>query len=248
VTTLGQLSEISDCHLKLKVVHRIPTAPSEPGTTHRPDSRSWSPTQPLLTPANRDQIFPPVYFLDHRVFQQSHMQFPKQSWAATSVITEYVGEGLQVALNYWDRVHWWMPIISKTRLYSHSLNPLVSYGVDMLLLLSTMKLLSWHPQQASWPEKEYKAIRHALFEAENAGILTLKLLQAKVLLTIFQFGHAIYPAAYFSVGSCARFGTALGVDQCLLSTCLAASNEVRMDNEEKKRVWWAILMLDRYTI
>jgi hypothetical protein len=174
------------------------------------------------------------------------MQLPKTSWTAPSIITDYVGEPLSVALEYWDKVHWWMPIISKKRFYEHSLNPLVPHGIDVYLLLSAMKLLLWHPGQEPQPVTQYLTIRQAVLEAENRGILTFQLLQAKILLCVYEFGHAIYPAAYLSIGSCARFGTALGVNRCLQSTNLSVSPEAALETEERKRSWWVILMLDRF--
>jgi hypothetical protein len=209
-------------------------------------SNAWTATQPLLTTADANHSFPAVYFLDYRVFQYSRIQLPKTSWTIPSIINNYIGEPLSLASTYWEKVHWWMPIISKKRFYDHSLNPLIPYGVDVLLLLSTMKLILWHPGQEPQPDAEYRAIRHAILEAENAGVLTLQLLQAKILLAIFEYGHAIYPPAYLSVGSCARFGTALGVNQCLQSTDLSVSPKAALETEEKKRSWWAILIMDRF--
>ncbi len=174
------------------------------------------------------------------------MQLPKASWSPPSVIADYVGDPLSLTLAYWEKVHWWMPIISKKRFYDHSLNPLVPQGVDVVLLLSAMRLVLWHPERELRPVTEYLTTRHAILEAETAGILTLQLLQAKILLTFYEFGHAVYPAAYLSVGSCARFGAALGVNKCLHVTDLSVSPEAALETEEKRRSWWAVLILDRF--
>jgi hypothetical protein len=112
--------------------------------------------------------------------------------------------------------------------------------------LATMKLIQWYPEQEFKPEAEYVAIRYAIFEAETAGILTFPLLQAKIILTVYEFAHAIYPAAYLSVGACARYGTSLGVNQTLTTPPIASSPELTLEIEEKKRTWWLILLLDRY--
>jgi hypothetical protein len=176
------------------------------------------------------------------------MQLPTPNWTAPLIITAYVKEPLSIAAEYWEKIHWWLPIISKTRFYVYAVNPLVPQSVDITLLLCTMKLLFWHPEQEPLPEKEYLATRHAISDAEAAGVLTLQLLQAKILLTVFELGHAMYPSAYFSVGSAARFGTALGVNQCLETTDLSISPEAALETEEKKRSWWAILMLDRLVL
>jgi hypothetical protein len=174
------------------------------------------------------------------------MQLPKTNWTAPTIIAEYVGEPTELALLYWDKIHWWMPIISKKRFYGHSLNPLVPHGVDVLLLLASMKLILWHPQDEPQPVTEYNAIRHAILEAESSGVLTIQLLQARILLTIYEFGHGMYPAAYLSVGSCARLGTAMNVNKCLMATQLVVSPAAALEAEERRRSWWAILMLDRF--
>ena len=173
------------------------------------------------------------------------MQLPDASWTAPPIISQYVGEAVWIALQYWEKIHWWMPIISKTTFYDQAMNPLVPRSIDVLLLLATMKLVMWHPREESRPDREYAAIRHAIHEAEGAGVMTVRLLQAKLLLTFYEFGHGMYPAAYFSVASCARFGTALGINQCLQTTDLSVSSDAALELEEKKRAWWAILMLDR---
>lgn len=108
-----------------------------------------------------------------------------------------------------------------------------------------MKVLLWHPGTGPQPHTEHLALQHAILEAENAGILTLSLLQAKILLTIYEVGHAIYPAAYFSIASCARYGTALGVNKTLEYDVLFNAPAATLEAEEKKRAWWAILILDR---
>ncbi|KAF2817754.1 uncharacterized protein BDZ99DRAFT_23774 [Mytilinidion resinicola] len=220
-------------------------APNDYGPQQANTSREWTSTQPLLTASDSNPTFPAVYFLDNRVFQHSRMQLPRTNWTVPPIIADYVGDPLPLALQYWNKVHSWMPIISKKRFYDHSLNPLISRDVDVVLLLSAMRLLLWHPAQEPCPETEYMAIRHAIIEAENLGVFTLQLLQAKILLTIYELGHALYPAAYLSVGSCARFGIAVGVNQCLQATNLSTSPEAALETEEKKRTWWAVLMLDR---
>lgn len=125
------------------------------------------------------------------------------------------------------------------------MNPLVPKIAELPLLLASMKLVLWNPGTEVQPSMEHLALKHSILEAESAGILTLSLLQTKILLTIYELGHAIYPAAYFSIASCARYGTVLGVNRCLESNELSNSPTAVLEAEEKKRAWWSILILDR---
>jgi hypothetical protein len=88
--------------------------------------------------------------------------------------------------------------------------------------------------------------RCAIDEAVLAGAMSCRLLQAQILLVLFEIGHAIYPAAYLSIGACARYGTALGVDASLRPDFQLQNSSIeRLNIEERKRAWWMVLILDR---
>lgn len=59
----------------------------------------------------------------------------------------------------------------------------------------------------------YLAAKRNLLAAELEGMLTLQILQASIIVLMNEVGHAIYPAAYMSVGTCAKYGLALGIDR-----------------------------------
>ncbi|KAH8817225.1 hypothetical protein F5884DRAFT_830319 [Xylogone sp. PMI_703] len=88
---------------------------------------------------------------------------------------------------------------------------------DLTLLIVAMRLIMWSPPSS----------------AGNAGVL----------ITLYEFGHAIYPSAYFTVGECARYGAALGIDRA--ATLSADKSLSWVEVEERRRVWWAVLILDR---
>lgn len=83
---------------------------------------------------------------------------------------------------------------------------------------------------------------------ETSGNLSLRILQAGILIALYETGHAIYPAAYLSVGACVRYGIALGIDKLVLEPD-GAHDGLRIytqtEVEEQRRVWWALLLLDR---
>jgi hypothetical protein len=79
---------------------------------------------------------------------------------------------------------------------------------------------------------------------EAIEINSLDMLQCRLLLTIFEVGHAIYPAAYVSAGADVRAALALGADTVLykqLGSC-------RLPDQvgEAQKNWQAIVMVDRY--
>jgi hypothetical protein len=88
----------------------------------------------------------------------------------------------------------------------------------------------------------YLRARKALQAAEDSGLISLRLLQARVVLLIFEYGHAVFPAAYFSVAVCARLGAALDINRTLRTKDLFRT---ALETEEARRTWWMILLVDR---
>jgi hypothetical protein len=92
----------------------------------------------------------------------------------------------------------------------------------------------------------YQTAKRFCSEVEAAGLLSIHCLQAEVLVAIFEIGQAVYPAAYLTVGRCARYGTALGYGDFGKTANEHTKPNSPADGEEGRRVWWGITMLDRY--
>ncbi|KAL8945079.1 MAG: hypothetical protein Q9216_000063 [Gyalolechia sp. 2 TL-2023] len=111
-----------------------------------------------------------------------------------------------------------------------------------------MKLVGWSPEnnpENTDPKSSlYLAIKRTLAETEIAGGFSLQLLQATILVTLYEVGHAIYPAAYMSAGTCARYALAQGID-AYMTVDLNTTVTTLLDLEEKRRAWWAVFILDR---
>ncbi|RFU31608.1 hypothetical protein B7463_g4737, partial [Scytalidium lignicola] len=207
-------------------------------------------TRFLLQPSPESLEFPTVYFLDYQAFKRSGQPISKVTFKVVPYVTASIGDPQTVAVEYFRKVHWWMPIISNKRLFDSMLNPLTEPDSELPLLLLAMKVILWNPskQQSKDPKIEtYLIAKRMIDEAVTAGLLSLQLLQAQVLLAVFGLGHAIYPAAYLSVGACARYGIALGVDISLRPDFQAQHPSINvLQIEERRRTWWAILILDRF--
>ena len=66
---------------------------------------------------------------------------------------------------------------------------------------------------------------------------------------LYEMGHAMYPAAYLTVGECSRYGLAMGLYRSCSPTSVIEDAEMRgrswNEIEENRRVWWAVLIFDR---
>lgn len=214
-----------------------------PEDEHQSDQRSVNPSA--------GNSFPTVFFLDHDVFQHSLMEIPKPTIAIPLYVSNLVGDYTKVrnvAMLYFKSVHSYMPIISRKVFYDRLLNPLLPPRADVVLLCLCMRLVTWSPSlDDSAPKTEsYLSAKQYAIELELSGIFTIQTLQALVLISLYEFGHGIYPSAYITIKACAAYGTALGLD--FRSTANSSVQISWIEIEERRRVWWGILILERYML
>lgn len=116
------------------------------------------------------------------------------------------------ATRYFEHIHQWMPFISKKRFYNLYLQPLFHLRPDVVLLLLAMKLITTFPSAGSRSPRPVldNSTRRYYLEVESS--LSILALQAGVPVALYELGHRIYPAAFLSIGTCARNAHALGIN------------------------------------
>jgi hypothetical protein len=132
-------------------------------------------------------------------------------------VLDLLGDGPSVQAiiyDYFATVHKWMPIVSQKRLTRNMANPLWEAGPDLALLFLCMKLIISRPQEGieSSQNHLYMSAKRFLALMEATGTISLIVLQAGLLVVWFEYGQAIYPAAWMSAGWCVRYGNLLGIN------------------------------------
>lgn len=59
--------------------------------------------------------------------------------------------------------------------------------------------------------ESYLVAKRCLQFIESQSFISLRILQAALLLSLYELGNGMYPAAYLTVGHCARLGHAMGI-------------------------------------
>ena len=183
------------------------------------------------------------------------MQIPQAELELSQAISELLSDAGAALLDegdisdrFFSWIHLWMPIISISKWRLQLTGPLSKPRVDVKILLLAMKLLLWKPGSSPdlrEPQRpEYFTLKELLHQAEARCVLSLQLLQALVLITVYEYAHGIYPAAYISIGHCARYAQALGIDN-QRRTDIEVHRLDLEEQEERRRIWWFIVILDR---
>lgn len=194
-----------------------------------------------------------VQFLAPRVFSSAELEIPPLQVPVPSYAALYVETAQQIrdiASEYFAMAPMFLPILCRRLFISAALNPFSPRRTEHLLVAICAKLYcTFRAEGVGVPSQTaalYCIAKRFHAELQAAGALSLRVLQAGIFIALYEIGQAIFPAAYMSVGACARYGTALGLEKLMDNN----DNNGKPDGswlaiEESRRVWWAILIMDR---
>jgi hypothetical protein len=125
-------------------------------------------------------------------------------------ILSYGNTVVDTASLYFDTIHTWMPFISRKRMDLGI--PLQNSGPALAMLFFAMKLITTSVGDDAPTSNTLYTMSKAfmsLFEAN--GEVSLLCLQAMVLIALYEYANAVYPAAWMTVGACARYADMLRI-------------------------------------
>ncbi|QYT03038.1 Zn(2)-C6 fungal-type domain-containing protein [Trichoderma simmonsii] len=195
--------------------------------------------------------FPSVYFVDRYVFQQHRIHVPTACPGTSAFPTGFIGatqaEQDSYVSAFFNGVHRWLPVLDEERFRARLLGKTpAELPADVALLLLCMKLITSAPSESSRNGTRtalYLAAKQGFLNLEMAGVLSVECLEAGLLISLYEINHAIYPSAFLSVGACTRYGQAMGFGG--LNNLKLRPPYNRSELEESRRLWWAVVLLDR---
>lgn len=147
---------------------------------------------------------------------------------------------------FFERVHPWLPFLSQQR-FHHRFSSTRSHPEDhaFQLIPCVMQLVVTIPAAAEVSSRRsllYRKTKQLIALTEAEGPPTLDLVQCRLLLALYEINHGATDEAYMSLGMCSRMGTVLGLHRHLQQP----GHDDWALAEEKRRTWWAIIILDRF--
>lgn len=155
-----------------------------------------------------------------------------------------------IFVTYNQSIHPWFPIIAQT-LPDQLPKSWNEASLDYTLLALCISLLCTSPPPSSGDgtlyglQSAYLHVKSWIAVIEGLGITSLKIVQARALVTLFEVAHGFYPAAYISIATTVRAADALKI-HAYLSPSSSSSTTDESGKEEAVLIGWAIRILDRY--
>jgi hypothetical protein len=145
----------------------------------------------------------------------------------------------------WARFPIICPVLFRRQLPSVFSQP----HADFIVLCTSIHLLLQFPtsERGNMHSSLYVTIKRNIALLEATNFMTLSALQARLLVTLYETGHGILPAASISVAGCARMAHALGLNNKKFQN--VPSDDIgKMTAEQEKRARWGTILLDRYDV
>jgi hypothetical protein len=152
----------------------------------------------------------------------------------------------EIMTSYSKTIHPWFCIFSQSALSRQHPITWDAAPVDFALLCCTIVLLNSTPQESQGTyilDSEHKSMylmaKSWTSLLEGAGFNSINFVKVRLLISIFEVSHGLYPAAYLSVAATIRAADALVVFEGD-SRSLAET-----DTEEFRIMWCGIAVIDR---
>jgi hypothetical protein len=142
----------------------------------------------------------------------------------------------------WQRYPIICPVLSRRQLPTMFSEP----RGDFILLCLAIHLLMQLPdtEHGSMQSLLYVAVKTSIALLEATNFTSISVLQARLIVTLYEVGHGISPAASISVAGCARIVHALGLNQKFFQS-VPLDETGKLAAEQDKRARWGIILLDR---
>ncbi len=152
--------------------------------------------------------------------------------------------------SYFRTIHVRMPVVSRSRFSALTRTEQLNDHPDANLLLLCLYLSVQIPVDATIDNMRtslYAKAKSLYTMLESAGVTTIRTVQSSLLICIYEFGHGLTEAASITIASCTRAGMVLGIHKHS-STDLRSDPKRWEEQEEERRVWWGIVVLDRFVL
>ena len=142
-----------------------------------------------------------------------------------------------VTARYFRVFHPWLPIVSPLLADEHD----VPHTADTSVLFLAMCTITQHPVS----DDTYLATRMLFAQGQLAVCASLRLVQALLLITVYEYARGWSRAARLTIAYCASMACELGLDHCRVRDAATQDSWWRAEAVESWNTWWGIVIVER---
>ncbi|KAK3395625.1 hypothetical protein B0T20DRAFT_487014 [Sordaria brevicollis] len=151
-----------------------------------------------------------------------------------------------VVARYFSTTNTWFAIVDRVEFEALLKNIWVAPSAETSVLLLGMSLITRLPQNHNlngMADSVYLSVKTMLSVVKTKVCLSIPLMQAELLIAMYEASHGINQQAYMSVGSCCQLSRALGWwDKTFWAGQRRAG--MPMNLQQCSALWWAIVYVD----
>ncbi|ORY11886.1 hypothetical protein BCR34DRAFT_601007 [Clohesyomyces aquaticus] len=151
------------------------------------------------------------------------------------------------ATDFFTGTHQRIPVLSSSRYFAQMGLLTTNSRADFTALCLCIVLIQQMPsaRETSITQSPlYVHVKNLVSVIRMTNPVSLDLLHCIILITFYEIGHGHHTAAYLSIASCARLARVLGLHKKGWRNVNEGHHKLLL--EEEKRVWWAIVNMDRF--
>jgi Fungal specific transcription factor domain/Fungal Zn(2)-Cys(6) binuclear cluster domain len=181
-----------------------------------------------------------------------YLNFDEQYTKQVQEIISTNGDNFEASLfHYFGLIHDWFPILNKAQmregLVQLESTPRAEFSDLVLCTYLVTQLSGQESGNIEHIRRLYHTTKGLHYLLLSTGRVSMEVVQSGLLIALYENTQGLHDASYSSVGACARMGYTLGFDRTL-SPDTDMLSRLPAVVEHERRVWWAIVILERYNI
>jgi len=149
---------------------------------------------------------------------------------------------------YFITVHMWYPILVKEEFYDRLENiksmPMADFSILVFNIYYLGQIYRQPPRQKEDLKQLHRKAKSLHYLLVSAGRRSITLVQAGLLLALYEHTQALHDDAFQTIGICARMGYTLGFHKTLSPDAFPGDRDNK-ERDYQRLVWWGIIILER---
>lgn len=145
---------------------------------------------------------------------------------------------------YLETLNTWVPIVAESQYTRLSNRDGSTPDAETCTLLLAIYLVTRQPDDGVGLDELYTSLKRFHSNLYTISTQSVPIIQAGMLLAIYEQGQALHQLSYLTIGACVRLAQAVGMHRTLEKDIELASPSGG-EMQEQRHIWWCLVILER---